>query len=114
MVPDISTVEPGDVFGYVFGMPGPDITWLVVREVSENNLAWVCDDFTFDIQGIDVYPENHAGYHPDKNFIGKWFLVDDSQLDNKSISFGTPTRQGSFTLRELLEEYKKNNGIPNK
>jgi hypothetical protein len=91
----MSNFKRGDVVGFVFGGPGPDITYLLITAVREDEAdMW---DLTFEFEVTRIKLEH-------------LWIATEKELDR---SMRAREHKESATIRELAKEARDKFGIKN-
>lgn len=85
----------GDGINYVMGMPGPDVTQLVVVAIEDDG-TMICRDPGFDIDHIPVKPESRSAGPR----IGSWWPMQPRDFKMRVHHH----KYGSITVEELLKK----------
>jgi hypothetical protein len=85
----------GDVAGYVFAQPGNDTTFVLLTEVRDEDAdAW---DLMFEMEVNDLK-------------LDKLWPASDREMESSTMFIGGD-RSGSFSVRQLADEYRNKMGI---
>lgn len=95
-------LKVGGPVEYIYGWPGPDVTFGIVTRIDEKTFDFY--DLCFDMELKNKSREPIFSEREPEGYYGYWVPTDE-YVNTQSAGFSTSTRTGNFTYRQLMDEY---------